>query len=49
MSMGCQTSSRLLSMRGANALLILPPKTDQLVAIKDGDTVQAMLMHRSLY
>lgn len=49
MSTGSQVSSRLLSMKEANALLVLPPKTDSQSTISVGDTVRAILIHRSLY
>ncbi|CAK8692726.1 unnamed protein product [Clavelina lepadiformis] len=45
-STGRQMSSRLLSMRKANALLMLPPKSDDCHTIKRGDIVDAMVIDR---
>ncbi len=49
MTTGSQMSSRLLSMKGANALLVLPPREDGRTVINIGETVQAMLIHRGLF
>ncbi|XP_057328865.1 gephyrin isoform X1 [Microplitis mediator] len=43
-STGNQISSKLLSCKNANALLILPGRTDERKEIKEGDTVPAMLL-----
>ena len=43
-STGSQCSSRLLSMRTANALLVLPPRTDDLTRIEAGEIVDALIM-----
>lgn len=45
-STGNQMSSRLLSMRTANALLVLPPKTEVLQTIESGALVDAMIIGR---
>ncbi|KAK6192731.1 hypothetical protein SNE40_004155 [Patella caerulea] len=45
-STGNQISSRLLSMRCANALMMLPPKTDNFTEVKVGDIVDAMIIGR---
>ncbi|XP_043466682.1 gephyrin isoform X2 [Leptopilina heterotoma] len=42
---GNQTSSRLLNCRNANALLLLPSRTEEIMQIKKGDLVNAMLLH----
>ena len=41
---GVQRSSRLLSMRGANALLLLPARTDAVPTLDGGIRVQALLL-----
>jgi gephyrin len=43
-STGNQMSSRLVSVRSANALLILPPKSDEKQVLNTGDVVDAMLL-----
>ena len=43
-STGGQCSSRMLSMRSANALLVLPPKSDEQTVLPIGTIVQAMLV-----
>ena len=43
-STGSQCSSRLLSMRSANSLLVLPGRTDDLTDIKEGELVDALLI-----
>lgn len=43
-STGGQCSSRMLSMRSANALLVLPPKSDEQKALEAGNIVQAILI-----
>lgn len=43
-STGSQCSSRLLSMRTANALLILPPRSDDLTRIEAGEIVDALII-----
>ena len=43
-STGSQCSSRLLSMRTANALLVLPPRSDNLTRINTGETVDALII-----
>ena len=45
-STGNQMSSRLLSMCEANALLALPPRTDEVTMIKAGETVDAIIIAR---
>ncbi|XP_046575609.1 gephyrin-like isoform X1 [Haliotis rubra] len=45
-STGNQISSRLLSMSTANALLMLPPKSESKTALKKGDIVSAMVIGR---
>ena len=45
-STGNQISSRLLSMRSANALLMLPPRTQELMELNAGDIVEAMVINR---
>ena len=45
-STGNQISSRLLSMRTANALLMLPPKSDNLQMLEKGALVDAMVIGR---
>ncbi len=45
-STGSQMSSRLLSMRAANALLVLPARTDELQSMDAGQVVQAMVFGR---
>ena len=43
-STGSQCSSRLLSMRTANALLVLPPRTENLTRIEAGEIVEALII-----
>ena len=43
-STGSQCSSRLLSMRTANALLELPPKTDQQQMLPKNSIVDALVI-----
>ena len=43
-STGSQCSSRLLSMRSANALLILPPKSDTLKMLPKDSIVDALII-----
>ena len=43
-STGSQCSSRLLSMRTANALLVLPPRSDTLNRIDAGEVVDALII-----
>lgn len=43
-STGSQCSSRLLSMRTANALLVLPPRSDNLTRIDTGEIVDALII-----
>lgn len=43
-STGSQCSSRLLSMRTANALLVLPPRSDTLTRINVGEIVDALII-----
>ena len=43
-STGSQCSSRLLSMRTANALLVLPPRTELQTTLEAGTTVRAMII-----
>ncbi|XP_071079097.1 gephyrin-like isoform X2 [Haliotis cracherodii] len=45
-STGNQISSRLLSMSTANALLMLPPKSETQTSLKKGDIVNAMVIGR---
>ena len=45
-STGNQMSSRLLSMCEANALLALPPKSDDVSVIKAGELVDAIIIAR---
>ena len=47
-STGGQCSSRLLSMRTANALLMLPPRRDELTHLASGATLQALVIPHSL-
>ena len=48
-STGSQCSSRLLSMRTANALLVLPPKSEEPAArLEAGTLVKAMLIGHTL-
>ena len=42
-STGIQQSSRLLSMKGADGLVVLPSKSDQLYELKSGEMVKVML------
>lgn len=44
MSTGSQCSSRMLSMRNANALLTLPPQTDEITQLARGTIVDAMVI-----
>ncbi|KAK5856978.1 hypothetical protein PBY51_010251 [Eleginops maclovinus] len=41
-----QVSSRLMSMRSANGLLMLPPKTEQYVELRKGEVVDVMVIGR---
>uniref|UniRef100_A0A673IYE4 Gephyrin-like n=1 Tax=Sinocyclocheilus rhinocerous TaxID=307959 RepID=A0A673IYE4_9TELE len=43
---GNQMSSRLMSMRSANGLLMLPPKTEQYVELHKGEVVDVMVIGR---
>ena len=43
-STGSQCSSRLMSMRSANAVLVLPPKSDTLTRIDAGEMVDALVI-----
>ncbi|XP_053301016.1 gephyrin b isoform X3 [Pleuronectes platessa] len=45
-STGNQVSSRLMSMRSANGLLMLPPKTEQYVELHKGEVVDVMVIGR---
>lgn len=45
-SAGNQVSSRLMSMRSANGLLMLPPKTEQYVELHKGEVVDVMVIGR---
>nr|XP_045010623.1 gephyrin isoform X6 [Jaculus jaculus] len=45
-STGNQMSSRLMSMRSANGLLMLPPKTEQYVELHKGEVVDVMVIGR---
>ena len=45
-STGSQISSRLLSMRSANALLMLPARTQSNSSLGEGDIVRAMIINR---
>ncbi|TSW08322.1 Gephyrin [Bagarius yarrelli] len=45
-STGNQISSRLMSMRSANGLLMLPPKTEQYVELHKGEVVDVMVIGR---
>ena len=42
-STGIQQSSRLLSMKGADGLVVLPSKSDQLYELKSGEMVKVIL------
>lgn len=44
--LGNQMSSRLMSMRSANGLLMLPPKTEQYVELHKGEVVDVMVIGR---
>ncbi|XP_033219028.1 gephyrin isoform X2 [Belonocnema kinseyi] len=44
-STGNQVSSRLLSCKNANALLMLPEKTNELTEIEEGEVVDAVLLN----
>ena len=44
LSTGSQCSSRLLSMRTSNALLVLPPRSDDLTRIEAGTIVDALII-----
>lgn len=46
LSIGNQMSSRLMSMRSANGLLMLPPKTEQYVELHKGEVVDVMVIGR---
>ncbi|KAJ3125976.1 hypothetical protein HK098_007981 [Nowakowskiella sp. JEL0407] len=41
---GKQQSSRMASLKGANCLLVLPPRSDQLSELKEGDVVDALIL-----
>ena len=41
---GNQISSRLLSLRSANALLMLPPRSDEVKEMTTGSVVDAMII-----
>ena len=43
-STGNQISSRLLSMRAANSLVMLPPKSTDRTRVEEGSTVDCMLL-----
>ena len=43
---GNQISSRLLSLKAANALLVLPPKSADLTNLKKDDKVDAIIIGR---
>ena len=43
-STGQQGSSRLLSLRSANALMLLPPASDERSTLSAGEEVDAMLL-----
>lgn len=43
---GNQVNSRLMSMRSANGLLMLPPKTEQYVELHKGEVVDVMVIGR---
>ncbi|EDV20302.1 uncharacterized protein TRIADDRAFT_61235 [Trichoplax adhaerens] len=43
---GSQCSSRITSMRSANALLMLPPKQDNLKRLEIGSIVDALMIHK---
>ncbi|CAN0394933.1 unnamed protein product [Lampetra fluviatilis] len=45
-STGNQLSSRLSSMRSANGLLMLPPKTEQYLELRKGEVVDVMVIGR---
>ncbi|KAM9435882.1 gephyrin b isoform 8-T8 [Clarias gariepinus] len=45
-STGNQVNSRLMSMRSANGLLMLPPKTEQYVELHKGEVVDVMVIGR---
>ncbi|XP_072302279.1 gephyrin b isoform X15 [Eucyclogobius newberryi] len=45
-STGNQVSCRLMSMRSANGLLMLPPKTEQYVELHKGEVVDVMVIGR---
>lgn len=47
-STGSQCSSRLLSMRIANALLILPPRSETTARLEAGSVVKALLLGTSV-
>ena len=44
LSTGSQCSSRLLSMRTSNALLVLPPRSDDLTTIEAGTILDALII-----
>ncbi|KAF0023768.1 hypothetical protein F2P81_024398 [Scophthalmus maximus] len=46
-STGNQVSSRLMSMRSANGLLMLPPKTEQYVELHKGEVVDVMNFNKT--
>ena len=43
-STGSQCSSRLLSMRTANALLVLPPRSNDMTRVEAGEMVDALII-----
>ena len=45
-STGNQISSRLLSMRAANALMMLPPRSSEMETLAAGTLVECMLLSR---
>lgn len=46
LSTGNQISSRLTSMRGSNALLVLPALSDSQTSLSRGDVVDALVIGR---
>ena len=47
-STGSQCSSRLMSLRTANALLVLPPCSETVVQLQAGTEVHALVIPRSI-
>ena len=43
-STGNQISSRLVSMKGANGLIVLPPRTESLHELQKGDIVDVLVI-----